>query len=443
MRKAAVRHPIAASIIVTILFFISMVLGSLLLGFAPSVFRTNGDFLMQFVAESVVCILGAMFVAIFGYGRIWNQTEKFGAGLICGGYFIVVSLLNLFSSLAYEISERGDSFFSDLQPAWRIAIYFATAFLIGLGEESFFRGIIANLFWDKHAKDPAGVWTATIYSGLIFGLMHVINIAGSDISGVLVQMTAVIAMGMALTAIYYRTKNIWVVIFLHAFLDLCAMSSIGFFGGSISSEISSYSPIMAITSSLPYVIVTLVVLRKKKVIAMFTGEREIGMISPADGQLVMSVDMPSSPESKKSRNRAVLIAVVIAVVMFVGCVLTSPTFIDDMNTLLGNDVLDYVVTGDSEGQEVVGKSVEFYVEEAGEYKVTLITKPSSSAVDMLVQIKEGDDIVYEATYGGKCSDIFNVELDEGTYQLITVFTFSRVEDFSAEYDLSVKIVPAN
>ena len=443
MRKAAVRHPIAASIIVMLLFFVSMYLGTLLLILSPPFFHNNGELLMQFVAESVVCIFGALFVAIFGYGRIWNQTEKFGAGLISGGYIIFASILSAFSSLAYEVETRGESFFSDLLPAWRIAIFIATAFLIGLAEESFFRGIIANLLWDKHAKDPAGVWTATIYSGLLFGMMHVININGSNISGVLVQMTAVIAMGMALTAIYYRTKNIWVVIFLHAFLDLCAMLSLGLFGGSLSDEISSYSPIMAITSSIPYIIVTLVVLRKKKVIAMFAGENAFGMISPADGQLVVSVDMPSSPESKRSRNRAVIIAVVIAVVMFVACVLTSPTFFDDMNYLLGNDVLDYVVAGDSEGQEIVGKSAEFYVEEAGEYKVTLITKPSSSAVDMLVQIKEGEDIIYEATYGGKCSDIFNVELDEGTYQLITVYTFSRVENFSATYDTSVKIVPAN
>lgn len=440
MRKAAVRHPVAASIIVTFLFFISMVLGSLLLAFAPKFFLRNGDFLAQFVAESVICILGVAFMAIFGYGSTWNRTEKFGAGLICGGYFIVIALLNVFSSLAYEISTRGENFFSDMLPAWRIIIYVLTAFLIGLGEESFFRGIIANLFWDKHAKDPAGVWTATLYSGLLFGLMHIINITGSDISGVLVQMTAVVGMGMALTAIYYRTKNIWVVVFLHAFIDLCAMFSLGFFGGEISSEISSYSPIMAITSSLPYVIVTLVILRKKKVIQMLTGDNTIGMLSPADGQLVVSVDMPSSPESKKSRNRAVIIVLVICIVMFVACVLTDPNFTDNVNTLLGRYTLDHQDIGEWSGEQAAeGHQVNFYVSESRKYDVTVICLPGSSSVDMLLEIKQGDDIIYEATYGGKCSDLFSMELEEGEYQLVLVYSFANVEAETCSYNTTVKI----
>lgn len=438
MRKAAVRHPIAASLIVTFLFYISMVLGSILLAFSPKFFRTNGDFLAQFLVESVLCIFGALFAVMFGYGHVFNKTEKFGAGLICGGYFIVVSILSAISTLAYEIETR-DHLEGHIEPAWRIAVFIATAFLIGLAEETFFRGIISNLFWDKHAKDPAGVWTATLYSGLIFGSMHIINMQGSDPSGVLVQMTAVTAMGMALTAIYYRTKNIWTVIFIHAFLDLCAMLSLGLFGGDISSDISSYSPMMAITSSVPYVIVTLVLLRKKKVIEMLAGEQTFGMFNPADGQLIVSIDMPSAPESKRSRNRAVVVTVVLALIMFAGCVLTSPDFNEQMNQMLGVYTLDYQDSGTSAGEDVVGKTVEFYVEEADDYKVTLIVKPASSAVDMLFQIKQGEDIIFEATYGGKCSDIFNLELDEGTYQIVTVYNFSRVEDDDCGYDITVRI----
>ena len=439
MRKAAVKHPVAASVIVVFLFFISMVLGSLLVAFAPKFLRTNGEFLAQFVAESVICVFGAAFMAIFGYGGTWNRTEKFGAGLVCGGYFIVISLLNVFSSVAFEITARGENFFSDMQPAWKILIYTLTAFLIGLGEESFFRGIIANLFWDKHAKDPAGVWTATLYSGLLFGLMHIINITGSDISGVLVQMTAVVGMGMALTAVYYRTRNIWVVVFLHAFIDFCAMFSLGFFGGDISTEISSYSPIMAITSSVPYVIVALVILRKKKIIQMLAGESAIGMISPSNGQLVVSVDMPSSPESKKSRNRAVIIVIVICVVMFVACVLTDPNFTDNMNTLLGKYTLDHQDIGEWSGEQAEGHQVNFYVSEAREYDVTVICLPGSSKVDMVLEIKPGDDIVYEATYGGKCSDLFKLTLEEGEYQLVLVYNFSRVEGDTCSYNTTVKI----
>ena len=451
MRKAAVKHPIATSIIIILLFMFAMLLGSLLLAVAPPFFYRNGDFLAQFVAESVVCLFGAALVGIFGYGRIWGEADNFGRGLITGGYFIVTGILSAFSQLVYEAEERGSAFFSSMLPAWRIAIFFLTCFLIGLAEEAFFRGVVANLFWDKHAKDPAGVWTATIYSGIIFGLMHFINIFSSDLSGVLVQMTAVIAMGMTLTAIYYRTRNIWVVIFVHAFLDLCAMFSTGLFGGTISGDISSYNPIMAITSSLPYIIVTLVLLRKKKVIGMFTPSvpvmvngQETMMPAGFDshpGALVTEVSMPSSPDSKKSRNKAVIILIVLMLVMFAACVLTSPMLDDMIFDLTGSVVLDYHDTGVAGGEDTVGKTVKFYVDDPGQYKVTLITVPSASATDMLIQLKQGEETVYEATYGGKCSDIFSVYLEPGEYELISVYSFSRVEDPDAEYDLSVKIVP--
>ena len=445
MRKAAIRHPIAASLAVTVIFVAAMLLGSLLLYYAPPFFLLNGAFLQQFVAETVICLVGIALIAIFGYGHIWNQTEKFGKGLICGGYILIISVISAISGLSYEISTRGPDFARYLEPGWKLVVFLLTAFLIGLGEESFFRGVIANLFWDKHAKDPAGVWTATIYSGLIFGLMHVINLLSSEPVGVMVQMTGVIAMGMAFTAIYYRTKNLWVTIFLHAFLDFCALLPTALFGGSIDSEISSYTPVTAITSSVPYIIVTMVLLRKKKMVEMLAAdESAIGMIPSPDGQLVMSVEIKSSPESRSSRAKAVVIALVIGLSLFFGCVALSGGFGESfesvLDSMLSEEVLNSTHAGQWNGDAAFGQQTMFEVPESRDYTVTLKSLPTSSQAYVFVQIKQGDDVIYEANYGGKCSDVFGLYLEAGEYyELNLVYDYSKVSDPAAEYNTTVTI----
>ena len=70
-------------------------------------------------------------------------------------------------------------------------------------------------------------------------------------------------MGMAFAAIYFRTGCIWVTVALHAFVDVCALITGGLYTGEIAETISGYQPIQLI-SVVPYVILLLVLLRKKK-----------------------------------------------------------------------------------------------------------------------------------------------------------------------------------
>ena len=146
-------------------------------------------------------------------------------------------------------------------PIWQIPIFIAAMFLTGLTEELYFRGLVSNLFLEKFGRNRYGVWSAVICSGMIFGLMHLGNLFAADPGGVLIQTFAAAAMGMALTAIYYKTRNIWVVIFLHAFNDFCALIiSACISGVSMAGIIGSYSPLQFI-SAAPYIIVTIILLR--------------------------------------------------------------------------------------------------------------------------------------------------------------------------------------
>lgn len=176
---------------------------------------------------------------------------------------------------------------NELQPLWKILIWLLAALSVGVAEELFFRGAVANLFFDKHAKSPMGVWTAALWSGLIFGLMHLTNAIGANLGGVLVQVVGVIAIGVAMTAIYYRCRNIWVTVVLHAFMGACGMIVPGLFDDSLSSMIGSYSPLTAITSSVPYIIIAAVVLRKGKMGEILNGVSNDG-VTYDESQLLKS-----------------------------------------------------------------------------------------------------------------------------------------------------------
>lgn len=457
MRNVVSKHPFAWSILVIVLFLCSMLIGSILLAFSPQFFFTNGDYLPQLVSESVMSLCGIALVFLFGYGHIWNETKNFGKGLLCGMYMIVYPLIVSLLQLSFVIlwpAEMGYGYPLRFEPLWRFIVFTLTMFLIGLAEESFYRGVVANMFWDKHGKDPAGVWTAVIYSGIIFALMHSINFINCikfddtvsfDISaagGVLVQVVSIISMGMAMAAIYYRCRNIWALIFLHGFLDFCGLLTTGLFGGSFMDEVGSYTPVTVLVTTVPYLIVTLVLLRPKKVKEMLAvNNPAIGGIPNGIAYPAVQKKLPSSPKSKRSRNRAVVIAVVLWVVLFAGSIALNDGMRNSIKDMINGTtaVLDINSSGDWNGEEAFGTQYAFEVDETGGYSVSVNSRPSSTNSYVLVQITQGEEIIDEHNYGGICNDEFSVWLEKGEYELNLVYNFSEVTDSQASYNTDVKI----
>jgi len=170
MRTTASKHPILFSVVTIAVFLIALWLPAILLAyFGPDFFLENGDYVYQGTVECATSLIGIGFVALMGYGWIWNERGKsLAKGLLSSGYFIVISLYSLVVYIA-QIMMMDEV---ELNPAWQMIVFVLTVLLIGLAEETFFRGVVANLFIDKYGDDPAGVWCATICSGMVFGLMH-------------------------------------------------------------------------------------------------------------------------------------------------------------------------------------------------------------------------------------------------------------------------------
>ena len=221
------RHHILGSIITVAVFWIVMILASISLALVFPNLAQQESYALQAMAELITAAAGFGLCALFGYFRIWRaRGSGFGKGLIAGGYFIFVSIYSLII-YAWELIVTGG--INYVAPAYEIFFFIGTMFLVGFTEEVFFRGI---------------------------GM--------TEIGGVLVQVFVASAMGMALSAIYFRTRNIWAVIFIHAFVDFCALIiPTAFSTDSLADTIGSYSAAQFV-GIVPYIIVCLVLLRKSK-----------------------------------------------------------------------------------------------------------------------------------------------------------------------------------
>jgi len=92
--------------------------------------------------------------------------------------------------------------------------YISSSFL----EEFVFRGFILGIFVLNFPKTKKGILKSVIFSGLIFGLMHIINLwtfEGQTINGVLNQVYATTCFGVMYGATYLKTRSILTLGLLH------------------------------------------------------------------------------------------------------------------------------------------------------------------------------------------------------------------------------------
>ena len=136
--------------------------------------------------------------------------------------------------------------------------------VLPLAEELVFRGIIAQTLLERYGTARAGVWKACLVSGALFGAAHLSNLLGSAPFGVLMQCVFAASLGVMLAAIYFRTGNLWVTVFLHSAMDIAAMLIGGLYGTtSVAESVSGYDASRLLSVAV-YLIPTVFLLRKKK-----------------------------------------------------------------------------------------------------------------------------------------------------------------------------------
>ena len=179
-------------------------------------------------------------------------------GLLVGMYPLFFIGYTFFGTLAFG---RPDT---PLLPLPRILTFLLNMILVGVAEELVFRGIIAQTLLERYGTARAGVWKACLVSGVLFGAAHLSNLLGSAPFGVLMQCVFAASLGVMLAAIYFRTGNLWVTVFLHSAMDIAAMLIGGLYGTtSVAESVSGYDASRLLSVAV-YLIPTVFLLRKKK-----------------------------------------------------------------------------------------------------------------------------------------------------------------------------------
>ena len=138
-----------------------------------------------------------------------NKKDKFSVGIKIAGPMLIVIAINLLSSISSL------TYFS-IGKFINVLVY---CLFIGIAEEFLCRGWLQNEFIERYSDSKKSVIYSIVLASLVFGLMHITNLMMQNAFETVLQIINATALGVLLGSIYYKTKNIWSVIFLHSFYD--------------------------------------------------------------------------------------------------------------------------------------------------------------------------------------------------------------------------------
>lgn len=239
--------------------------GALARGLGPA-FRADiwaDEYVLTAIQELLAA--GVMLLLLHRSGLGWVLRQRgggLGYGLDVGRFPVILITLALVETSSYHMAQG-----ARLAAPWHIGAFLAMVALVGVAEELAFRGMVATTLLQRFGTTRSGVWKAVIGSGVLFGLAHSINFAHAEPLGVLIQMIDSAVLGMLLTAIYYRSGNLWVTVLLHAYMDLTALLESGLLVGeglseSVSASISEYG-VQNLLAAAVYLVPTIYLLRKR------------------------------------------------------------------------------------------------------------------------------------------------------------------------------------
>lgn len=213
---------------------------------------------------------GMAFIALWLFKRKYPNKiigickKGWKVGLILGWPIYVGSLINFYEAI--------------LEIDWSIAItptvleyigYVLFVLSVGAFEEILLRGIMLNEMIERWGNTKKGIYSAIIASSAVFGLIHMVNLAGKPwfIVGTCTQVVYAFIIGFFFATVYVRTRNLWVVIVFHALYDLGGCLDDLFIRVVSESMMFDISIMDGVISLLPFMIlfvIGLFYIRKEK-----------------------------------------------------------------------------------------------------------------------------------------------------------------------------------
>lgn len=169
----------------------------------PQITGTLGATLILLVIANRLGWLSEIRITRFGSWRVWLLV----LGLCL--YFIPAYWFAFFGDISFDIG-----IFTRSDVARQILLRDG---IVGLVEETLFRGIILYVLVRAWGYTRRGIWVAVIVQGLFFGLFHILQVTvGMSIESVLVNIVSSAVSGIWWAALVLAFDSLWPAIVLHA-----------------------------------------------------------------------------------------------------------------------------------------------------------------------------------------------------------------------------------
>lgn len=200
-----------------VVYFLKMLLIFIALDLVMMIFAgliTNSSLGYKYGSDLIMELFYGLFVLIvmllFKNSYVFtSKQEKFWVGVKLAIPMLVVAGINLIGSISSLDSFSFLKFINVL----------VLSLFVGIAEEFLCRGWLQNEFIERYSDNKNSVIISIILSSLVFGFMHILNIGAQTAFETLLQIVNAVSLGLLLGSIYYKTKNIWSVIFLHSIYD--------------------------------------------------------------------------------------------------------------------------------------------------------------------------------------------------------------------------------
>lgn len=197
-------------LIVFIIIDLLMTIVASLVGSSSLLYKYGDDLVMEIFYSIAVLIVMLLFKNSYVFTE---KKENFIDGVLIAIPMLIVSVFNFGSSILNIGSFNIASFIN--------MVVFCV--FVGIAEEFLCRGWLQNEFIERFSTNKKETIISIILSSLIFGFMHIVNISFQTPFETILQIINATSLGFLLGSVYYKTKNIWSVIFLHSFYDFSIM----------------------------------------------------------------------------------------------------------------------------------------------------------------------------------------------------------------------------
>ncbi len=258
LKNLRIKHPFIYAICIFLIFGVTMQVASIffLISFTLALGESGASAASPLATIGGELIAAAVLIFVLWrsgkIGLLSKRGKGFWRSLAVGGYcFVFIAVMTVMGLV--ESVESADGSGGAVNFAAASVVYIISMMCVGFTEEIEARALIGETFLEHFGTAREGVIKACVVSGLIFGIMHTSNALDAPFADTFSQVILCITGGILYGAIYFRTGNIWAIMFIHGLNDVGASAAIWLLNGGmeVASTTTGFSvEMLALTAAI-------------------------------------------------------------------------------------------------------------------------------------------------------------------------------------------------